>query len=609
MNTSIEYVTSAGARHTTLSALLGPEDEEAAFEAEYRWIKALRWLDVDGVPLRRRFTVRDDSLWWFAELFLHKQQNILKTCRALIALDRLLERARPSVIRLIAGGRIAAHTIEAFGRARGIRIEGVAAARGEALRLARMDLRARGLMLAATSSRLRPRRLAQRSGKTTVAAFVHRAFWRTGAAGDDESYIGPVLRALEQKLPEGGVRYVGIGPPANFKARRWWHALTRAPQRVEPIEAFAPLSRLSDSKETWRARHAHKNALWSSAALREHAVIRGCDCWPIVREELAGIALLQWTWSVRAIDEAASAIEALRPDVVLTYAEAGGWGRALTIAARRLGVPAAGLQHGFIYRHWLNYRHEPDEMAPDPGHTADKGFPRPDRTLLFDGYAAAHLERAGHFPASSLAITGSARLDALASAVRALTPGDVSAARAMAGARPGQAVALVVTKEREARPVLPALVSAVAERQDIHLVIKAHPAETPDVYTSVAAGSPNVRVLEPAAPLAPLLAAARAVVTVNSTVALDAAVLGVPALVIGLPNNLSPFVDAGAMAGAAQPSDIAGLLVRILYDDEFRQHLDRARRDMLERYAIGADGRAADRTADVVLELAGIRRS
>ena len=34
----------------------------------------------------------------------------------------------------------------------------------------------------------------------------------------------------------------------------------------------------------------------------------------------------------------------------------------------------------------------------------------------------------------------------------------------------------------------------------------------------------------------------------NSTVAIDGLVLGVPALVIGLPNNLSPFVEAGAMA-------------------------------------------------------------
>ena len=64
------------------------------------------------------------------------------------------------------------------------------------------------------------------------------------------------------------------------------------------------------------------------------------------------------------------------------------------------------------------------------------------------------------------------------------------------------------------------------------------------------AASPVSQCCLPTVPLAPLLAASRAVITVNSTVALDAAVAGVPALVIGLPNNLSPFVDAGALAGA-----------------------------------------------------------
>ena len=116
----------------------------------------------------------------------------------------------------------------------------------------------------------------------------------------------------------------------------------------------------------------------TSADLRRHAVIDGCDCWPIVREELAGIALLQWPWSARAMDEAGAALDALRPAVALTYAEAGGWGRALMLECRRRGIPSAGLQHGFIYRHWLNYLHEPDEMRPDPENPADAGFPAPD---------------------------------------------------------------------------------------------------------------------------------------------------------------------------------------------------------------------------------------
>ena len=61
--------------------------------------------------------------------------------------------------------------------------------------------------------------------------------------------------------------------------------------------------------------------------------------------------------------------------------------------------PSVGLQHGFIYRHWLNYRHAPDEMQPSPANPGDRGFPRPDRTLLFDGYARQHLETAGRVPA------------------------------------------------------------------------------------------------------------------------------------------------------------------------------------------------------------------
>jgi hypothetical protein len=369
-----------------------------------------------------------------------------------------------------------------------------------------------------------------------------------------------------------------------------------------PIESLAPLAALRDSRAVWGRRHADRRALWASPDVRAHAVIAGCDCWPLVREELAGVALLQWPWSARAMDEAAAALDALAPAVALTYAEAGGWGRAIVLEARRRGMASVGLQHGFIYRHWLNYRHEPDEMAPDASPT-DLGFPYPTRTLLFDRYASAHLEQAGHFPAGALEVTGSPRLDALASQARTLDAAAIARAREAAGATPDQSLALLVTKFKEARPVLPALVRALQAMPDVRLAIKTHPAETPDAYDPVARGATNVHVLPADAPLAPLLRASRAVITVNSTVALDAAVLDVPALVIGLPNNLSPFVEAGAMAGVETGGDIAGAVRQILYDGEFRLQLERARRAVLARYAIGADGRAAERSAEAVLRL------
>jgi hypothetical protein len=164
---------------------------------------------------------------------------------------------------------------------------------------------------------------------------------------------------------------------------------------------------------------------------------------------------------------------------------------------------------------------------------------------------------------------------------------------------------LVTTKHREARDVLAPLLDAAAALPDVHVAIKAHPAETPEVYAALVAGRPHVTVLPAATTLAPLLGGSRAVVTVNSTVALDAAVLGIPALVIGLPNNLSPFVEAGIMSGAAGTvAAILPALEQILYDEEFRGSLAGAQRAFLSQFRMAADGQAAERAAEAIVQLA-----
>jgi hypothetical protein len=438
---------------------------------------------------------------------------------------------------------------------------------------------------------------------------VHNAFWRRGASESSaESYIGPVLTAIEARAG-AALTYVGVGPASNFRARRWWHPL-RDPKpsgTVTPIESFAGPGAMKDSARVWRQRHAMRRALCRSTDVRRHAVIQGCDCWDVVREELAGVALLQWPWSARAMDEAGAALDVLRPTVALTYAEAGGWGRALMLECRRRRIRSVGLQHGFIYRHWLNYRHEPDEMVPDPAHAADLGFPRPTLTLLFDDYARQHLEDQGHFPPDSLEVTGSPRLDALVSGARRLSGDEIARARAAAGAEDGRFVVLLATKYREAKGLLGALAEAIGRMPEVQLAIKTHPAETVDAYAAVASVAGNIRVLPADAPLAPLLRASRAVVTVNSTVAIDAAVLGVPALVVGLPNNLSPFVQAGLMAGVPAGDPVGPALHRILYDEGFRLQLERGRSTHLARFGIGSDGGAAGRSADAVLALTAHR--
>jgi hypothetical protein len=594
-----------GPRRVVLSDYLDARREEEAARSANAWIKSLRQAAVDGQPLRRRFTYRDDSLWWFTELYFHKQQVVLGIFRTLAALDGLFERERPLEMRLVTGGRLVRGIAPQFARLRRVRFSGRSGfGRAWVPRLLAMDARASWLTAAALASRLRRRAPGDSRTPGAVVGVVHRAFWRPGGTGGGrEGYIGPVLEALERRLA-GKVHYVSVGPSENFRARHWWDAIRAAGRgaAVDPIEDFAPIERLRDARHLWRQRHRAYRMLADSSDLRRLAVIHGCDCWPVIRAELAGISLLQWPWSARAMDEAAAALDLLQPRAVLTYAEAGGWGRALILECRRRHIPTVGVQHGFIYRHWLNYLHEADEMEPDPAHPADAGFPRPTLTLLFDEYAAHHLERCGHFPRAALAVTGSPRLDDLVREAASLPPEAIARAKNDAGATGARVLVLVVTKYREARDVLPPLVDAVADMPDVHLAIKTHPAETPEVYAGLAAGRASVRVLDASARLAPLLRASRAVVTVNSTVALDAGVLGVPALVIGLPNNLSPFVEAGAMAGA-RVGELRQVLGRILYDEEFRHQMAVARERMMSQYAIGSNGGAADRAADAIVRL------
>ena len=56
----------------------------------------------------------------------------------------------------------------------------------------------------------------------------------------------------------------------------------------------------------WRERQAHLHALLASDDLHRRAVIRDCDCWPIVREQLLGVAWLQWPWAARTMDQVAA---------------------------------------------------------------------------------------------------------------------------------------------------------------------------------------------------------------------------------------------------------------------------------------------------------------
>ncbi len=599
INGTLTCVGGGGARSSRpLADWLSPDLRELAHEDAYRWIKRLRLVPIDDVPMRRRFTYRGDSLWWFTELYLHKMRRLDAAVRTVLALDAACEALDPSRLEIATRDATVRAAARAFGRARTVPVDIVDASPRPS-----QESRWAGWLVGATAylSRLKPAPRARPIRRGGIAAFIHTAFWQPSADdASQEHYVGPVLAALAERAGWTDLACVGVGPRRHFRARRWWDPLTGAGAgpRVVPVEQLAPRQALAGALDLWRRRDALAREITSGPAIRAAADYRGCDLWPILEHELVQTARVQWTWSARAMDEAAAALDALSPRVVVTYAEAGGWGRALMLEARRRNMPSVGLQHGFIYRHWLNYRHEPDEMLAEDD---DHGFPRPDVTLVFDGYAASYLQSAGHFPSDAIEITGSPRLDGFAARVRALAP-ERERLRDRLGAGAG-ALLVLAAKFSEIHAELPALFDAVAAHPSTQIVVKPHPADRADDYRRVAGSRPRIAVAAANADLGELLAAADAVATMNSTVAIDAMVLGIPALVLGLPNNLSPFVDAGVMLGA----DHAGLgaaLETLLYDRAAREHWKTRASAYADAHAMRATGDAARRAADAILSRA-----
>jgi hypothetical protein len=586
-----------GARRSfDLVDLVTPDARDRVKAEANRWIKQFRLVDYDGRSMRQRFTYRGDSLWWFTEIYLHKTRVFERAIETLIALEAMTNAEAPARIDVQSADPVVRDAAGAFGRRHGIPVEVAGAARDH------RDDRLLGFAVgpAAILSRLGRRR--PRAARPRVAAFVHTAFWRdeqAQASGGRESYVGPVLDEIARHVGQSALATVGLGPRRSFRSRRWWDPFVRTGPAITSIQDLAPAAAIRDSMTFWRGRAAAANAIVAGPAIRAAASWRDYDLWPTVSTVLRRVATVQWPWSVRSMDEARAALNALRPDVAVTYAEAGGWGRALMLETRRAGIPSAGLQHGFIYRHWLNYQHEMDEMLADGN---DDGFPRPDVTLVFDGYARESLVGAGHFPERSVRITGSPRLDELATRVRA-TADRRQETRATLGVAADEHLILLVAKHSEIARELPEIVAATEAASGVHLIIKAHPAEPPSVYAPAVGRSRRARVAPADADLGLLLAAADAVVTNNSTAAVDAMALGIPAIVVGLPNNLSPFVEAGVMAGQAS-GGFQAALGTVLYDRAARERLVEGGREFAGRHQMRADGDAATRTALAVVSLA-----
>jgi hypothetical protein len=557
------------------------------------------------------------SLWWFAELYLHHSTGAPQRVRTIETFHRLLEALRPAEAEAVG---LTDEEEVLLGRtctARGVLFHGPRKSGGAGFSgAAGVSLRSRWntlkTLLSAWKTALSDPPRVPPSGKRRVLFLSHAAFWqkrRDAQTGEIREYEHYFDRIIPEADADPGLEavVVAVGPRAAHRRRgpsdrmADWVRLHEAGGRSIPVNRFTTLRVFRETlRGTREARRAWR-ALRRSPGAHEAFSHRGVSFADLSGEDLAGTLLLQLPWAIRSYEETAEVLYALRPGVLVLYAESSGWGRAALAAARAAGVPSLAIQHGILYQRYYSYIHAPDEL----------GCPLPDRTAVFGEAARRLLVSLGRYRPESLVVTGSPKFDEL---VRSATPRGREALRSSLGVAHGQRLVLVASRFRGIRQThqsigsaFPALVRAVEGLEGVACLVKPHPAEPADAYEAVIRqlGARRVRVLSPSADFLELILAADALVTVESLSAVEALVLDRPVLVLNMPTNIRDLVEQGVALGVGVGEDPGPALRDLVFDPEIRDRLEAARRLYHSDVAHGVDGRATQRILALLHEVAG----
>ena len=562
--------------------------------------KVISWFKTFGRDkFRSRYRHGPMVLWWWAELYLYHETPFRLAIRDVELVARLASVISPQRIVLIKPVR----DLEAAARAFVGHVDVI----GECVAGPPSLTRTTSLhfcdlfkMVGTGIKSLFRRQAEPLRDKSGFFFLTHSSMWRAGR----EMYFGSVLSEIKKVVPSS---VVAFGPMLPFKRRTF---VSEVREQLEFDEKELPY-RLIRYYFTWAlgvrliTTFSECRRMWKdfrgTVTLSHHGVKLGSEAYACFHE----MFLRQLPWAIRAYHEILTAMESEKAKGLVLYAESSGLGRAAIMAARTLKVPSFAIQHGIMYPHYYSHEHAPFELDQEE---EGEAVPIPTKTAVFGNMAKDLLVKRGSYDPKRIVVTGSSKFDEL---VLAATDYDREKIRNTLLIPPGHRFLVLATRWSAVESVFSELIEAVQRFPNVWLLIKPHQAESPNSYTVALeklsaefAHFERIRVVSGSDDLLELLFASDGLVTVDSLASSEALVLGRPVLVLNSPNNLDVLVERGVALGVSCDEDLSALLRKLLFDNKLGEMLQERRREYIQEFAFGADGRATERIVKEILETA-----
>jgi len=277
------------------------------------------------------------------------------------------------------------------------------------------------------------------------------------------------------------------------------------------------------------------------------------------------------------------AIETEKPDLIIIEGEYFGLGRAAVIAGRLKNVPTLALQHGIIHPYHNGYVYPKNEVF---NKVSLQHYVLPDKTAVYGKYTEKVLTEICNYPPENVVVTGSPRYDVLVKAKQVFKK---ERFLAQYGLDPLKKTVLLITQGYHvSHDFLRATVKALKQFSEIQAMIKPHPGDVEPEWHSKILQKENYHalVLDPESNTFEALFACDLMLTVSSTVAIEAMFLNKPVVIVNLTGEPDPmpYVESGAALGAYREQDVAPAIRKALFDEDIRKELEKNREKFVKHH-------------------------
>lgn len=415
-------------------------------------------------------------------------------------------------------------------------------------------------------------------GRVAPRASSRPAIWVNGFP---EHFVRDVLEPVTRRLGERGYD----------------------PIVVTDRDVSGNLSAVDVRQEAFAARDAFAAARDRLAAISRPALNRATRVQVAALARTAPDLVHEWRWLFwrefpRLLPYAVGAAALLRtmpPMLLLSADDADQRARVLALVARAAGVPTLLVQQGLSRPDFPEFALRCHEAIAAMG-------PASRDDMVRQGV-----------PPADVTVTGHPGFDRLLDQ----TGRDVT--RAEFGVGPAERLIVLASQPRVPgafeRPLareaaMRALMTAVGSHRGVHLLVKPHPGDDPRELADLAGATPRVHVVDRRRSIEPLIAASDLLATFFSTTALQALFAGRPVLTLdlGSERGAEPFVESRATSVARTDEDVVQAVRDLAGGTPVPRARTAAAGVFVERLAHRADGRAAERVADLAETLMRNRR-